>query len=266
MMGFLVFAGIVVVFWSALSAAGKADQIEALRRELDVSQTLIKNLRDDLTQWQNRAGELARQVEPLTNIENSVERVKSLEQAYLIGNRKLSDDLAAKTAALADINSQIAGASKVYGTLMSSVSFISGKSQHSISFLNSLGQAKTRLVIVSGWIRSDIVNNVFIAALADAKFKRDVSISIFYGDFQSRNPSSSDFADLKACLAVLTPFTTLRKIRTHKKILICDDKVYVGSRNWLNAEASDVDDLSVCIESKDLADKIITYLNNQKSV
>jgi hypothetical protein len=103
----------------------------------------------------------------------------------------------------------------------------------------ALNSCQERLMIISPWIRAQVVDREFLGKLKDT-IKRKVKVYIGYGISDEK---SDDFrkADrvveerLAALAARYSNFVFRRFGDTHAKVLICDSKFCVtGSFNWLS--------------------------------
>lgn len=103
----------------------------------------------------------------------------------------------------------------------------------------AINSCQERLMIISPWIRAQVVDRAFLGRLKDA-LKRGVRVYVGYG---LSDPSAEDLrkADKEAeerlqGLAKRHPNFVLRRFGdTHAKVLLCDSKFCVtGSFNWLS--------------------------------
>jgi hypothetical protein len=104
--------------------------------------------------------------------------------------------------------------------------------------LKALKEAKNRVMIVSPWIKSNVVNEEFISAL-EATLKRKVQVHIIYGikgsNFQNDNSSIYKLENLMNNYSNLTFEKTEN---SHRKQIVCDDKfAIVTSFNFLSFRA-----------------------------
>lgn len=103
----------------------------------------------------------------------------------------------------------------------------------------SLAKAKERLVIVSAFISTAVVDHKFLVALEDV-LKRGVKVWIVYGLHDEIKSHRYDWRDAATSLSDLRKrykdqFFLLDHGQVHSKWLICDsDFVAVGSFNWLS--------------------------------
>jgi PLD-like domain len=106
-------------------------------------------------------------------------------------------------------------------------------------FNSAISSAKERLVIVSAFISSAVVNHKLLGNLK-AAVERGVSLWIQYGMDGDPKQSSREWEEAAESLEKLRKQFPQQifidaKGNTHEKILICDDRfVAVGSFNWLS--------------------------------
>lgn len=117
--------------------------------------------------------------------------------------------------------------------------------QHKDELLGAVANAKTSLAIVSGWIRSYVVDRKLVGLLTEA-LARGVDVFIGYGWQRSDGTHDSDRSVTVARQRLEKLSTTaqrktgwgqltLKEIPTHEKVLIKDsDYVICGSNNWLS--------------------------------
>lgn len=104
---------------------------------------------------------------------------------------------------------------------------------------DALNKAKQRLVIVSAFISSDVINKKFEERLT-AVLARGAQVWIQYGMGDDQKEQRHTWATAERTLkAVAKAYPQQIRIdskgKTHEKILICDDEfVAVGSFNWLS--------------------------------
>ncbi len=110
---------------------------------------------------------------------------------------------------------------------------------------DALLKAKKRLLIISPWIRHQVVNLEFVAAL-EAALRRGVHVYIGYGiddgEAQKNNAAQSKVAitpqakrDLEGLARKFKNFRFVYVGNTHRKSLVCDDTFAVTtSFNWLS--------------------------------
>jgi molybdopterin converting factor small subunit len=104
--------------------------------------------------------------------------------------------------------------------------------------LRALKEAKKRIMIISPWIKSNVVNQEFISNLETA-LKHKVEVYIIYGikgsSFQNDNWSIKQLENLKNKYKHLTFEKTTN---SHRKQIVCDDKfAVVTSFNFLSFRA-----------------------------
>ena len=108
--------------------------------------------------------------------------------------------------------------------------------EHQIVLQEALEGSERRLLIISPWIRNDVVNKSFMESLWDLARKR-VEIHIGYGIGGDRaNGDQDEWAlQLLARLANENSNVTVKRLgNTHAKILVSDDRLVVTSFNWLS--------------------------------
>jgi len=143
-------------------------------------------------------------------------------------------------------------------TTQSNIVEIIHTSEHRTYLLKALQEARQRLMIVSPWIRNNVVDNNFISALEDC-CKRKIDVYIFYGiKSQGRSSLQND----KSAVGKLNKlanshqnFNFEKVVNTHRKIIVCDDKFgIVTSFNFLSFKADPTmtyrDELGVVIKDK----------------
>ena len=135
---------------------------------------------------------------------------------------------------------------------------LSGAEHHDY-LLKSLRSAQHKIIILSGWIKSYVVDEQFVSLLA-LKLGQGVHVYIGYGWEDSRGKhSQSDIS--KEALASLNKITRQRpkaifisKFATHEKLLVIDDKKMVyGSANWLSNRSYKNSERSIVITDDGLA-------------
>ncbi|NER03810.1 MAG: hypothetical protein F6K17_14885, partial [Okeania sp. SIO3C4] len=102
----------------------------------------------------------------------------------------------------------------------------------------ALKEAKNRLMIISPWIKANVVDKEFISTL-EATLKRKVKVYIIYGikSSNSQNDSQS-IKELDNLEANYRNFKFQRTENSHRKQIICDDKfAIVTSFNFLSFRA-----------------------------
>lgn len=103
---------------------------------------------------------------------------------------------------------------------------------------DALERARTRLLIVSPWIRAAVVDTAFIKRLTSC-LNRGVEVTVAYGigraDPGERAPDRQARESLQALTAAFDNFRLVRKGNTHAKVLLVDDSYFVTtSFNWLS--------------------------------
>lgn len=106
--------------------------------------------------------------------------------------------------------------------------------EHPVLLNDALGSAQNRLLIISPWIRGDVVNQEFLGRL-QACLKRNVKVHIGWGisdedDEREQRPLKKlrEFEDR------YENFVLSRLGNTHAKVLVWDDNIVVTSFNWLS--------------------------------
>lgn len=99
-------------------------------------------------------------------------------------------------------------------------------------------EASNRILIISPWIRAEVVNSVFVERLAKC-LGRGVHVTIAYGlgrvDKGERPKDRAARSALEGLSQSFTNFTFIRKGNTHAKVLLVDDAFCVTtSFNWLS--------------------------------
>ena len=104
--------------------------------------------------------------------------------------------------------------------------------------LKALKEAKNRLMIISPWIKANVVDKEFLSTL-EATLRRKVKIYIIYGIKGSN--SQNDSQSIKQLSNLEANYKNLQFQRTensHRKQIICDDKfAIVTSFNFLSFRA-----------------------------
>lgn len=103
---------------------------------------------------------------------------------------------------------------------------------------DALDCAKSRLLIVSPWIRAAVVDNSFMKRLT-ACLERGVAVTVAYGigrdDPGEREPDRQARESLEALATAFDNFRLVRKGNTHAKVLLVDELYFVTtSFNWLS--------------------------------
>lgn len=109
--------------------------------------------------------------------------------------------------------------------------------EHHPLLMDAIETATNRLLIISPWIRRDVVNEHFIEKLAEC-LDRGVTTYIGYGIGDRDKNKEIDREcqrDLSRLASAYTNFRFLRLGNTHAKILLKDDAYFVvSSFNWLS--------------------------------
>ena len=107
--------------------------------------------------------------------------------------------------------------------------------EHQTILHEALERSERRLLIISPWIRGDVVNSSFVDELW-ALARKGVEIHIGYGI--SRNPiedgDESSLRKLQRLENENSSVTVKHLGNTHAKILVSDDRLVVTSFNWLS--------------------------------
>lgn len=102
---------------------------------------------------------------------------------------------------------------------------------------DAIDNSQERLMIISPWIKADVVNNKFLQAF-EKMLKRGVKVFIGYGFGDDKNNKPYDIKaenKLKILASKYDKLSLKRLGNTHAKILICDTKFAVTtSFNWLS--------------------------------
>lgn len=109
--------------------------------------------------------------------------------------------------------------------------------EHPRILAHALKSSRQRLLIISPWLRSAVIDEAFIAELEDA-LKRGVSVYIGWGMATSEDAKDADkgaFEQLTSLATKHERFVFKRLGKTNAKVLLCDDAfVVVTSFNWLS--------------------------------
>lgn len=99
----------------------------------------------------------------------------------------------------------------------------------------ALDSARVRILLISPWIKTTVVDSEFIGRL-ERRLQKGVRIHIAYGIGRSDRGSDDTAIRRLAELGVRYPdrFTLARLANTHAKVLIADDKWISTSFNWLS--------------------------------
>lgn len=114
-----------------------------------------------------------------------------------------------------------------------------GVFEHPALLDEALTQASRRILVVSPWIRRNVVNTTFLGKL-EQRLRRNVKVHIAYGIDPEEPECHEDAVRKLANLAGRYPeqFTFTRLRRTHAKVLIFDDVWITTSFNWLSFQGS----------------------------
>lgn len=142
-------------------------------------------------------------------------------------------------------------------TRSSRTSIVKGE-EHLQELFNATRTAKRRVVILSGWISSSIVDRNFIALL-ERRAREGVSFVIGYG-WQNSRGSHAELESTKEALRDLDLLSgrvpemiTVVQFPNHAKMLIKDqDFLICGSNNWLSNRRFRNAETSIKIESPSL--------------
>lgn len=136
----------------------------------------------------------------------------------------------------------------------------------------ALKQAKNRVMIVSPWIKSNVVNQEFLSVLEET-LKRKVKVHIIYGYKQTPGSMKNDNWSIKKLEDLMHNYKNLNFKKTtnsHRKQVVCDDKfAIVTSFNFLSFRADPNltyrDELGVILRDEqtieDLFESAISLIN-----
>jgi hypothetical protein len=136
--------------------------------------------------------------------------------------------------------------------------------EHRNYLFKALQEAQHRVMIVSPWIRRNVVDKYFLSILEDS-LKRHVNVHILYGIKQkSGRGQPNDDSAIKKLNELAGYYKNLRfeKVKnTHRKILVCDDSFgIVTSFNFLSFRADPSltyrDELGAILTDKDTIEKL----------
>ena len=132
--------------------------------------------------------------------------------------------------------------------------------EHYDYLLKGISNTKARLIILSGWLSSYVIDDGFLNALS-AKLEQSVSVYIGYGwqDSQGQHAqtdsSKKALESLKGLAKKYPSQLFIAKYATHEKLLIIDDyKVVYGSANWLSNRNYKNSERSVVLSDRNLAE------------
>ncbi len=136
--------------------------------------------------------------------------------------------------------------------------------EHPRLLAKALNKCKFRLMIISPWIRAQVVDRDFFKLLREV-LARNVNVYIGYGISDDDPRASNADRDVEQRLESLAKkhenFVFKRMGDTHAKVLICDDSFCVtGSFNWLSfkgdADRTFRDEQSTLVEQADHIDGV----------
>jgi hypothetical protein len=110
--------------------------------------------------------------------------------------------------------------------------------EHPPLLRGALEDARNRLLIVSPWIRANVVDKDFMKLLTSC-LARGVDVAIGYGigkrDLAEKDPDRRARESLESLAKSFPNFRLVRKGNTHAKVLLVDDRFFVTtSFNWLS--------------------------------
>lgn len=154
------------------------------------------------------------------------------------------------------------------------VETLAGKAHHA-ELMNAIDSVRNDLCILSGWIRSSVIDKRFEKA-AEAALRRGASIWIGYGYRDQTGTHQVDKAARKRLEALGKKSRQSKwpgsihvaELPTHEKVLTKDDEyVIYGSHNWLSNSAFRNSERSIKLKSSHLAtkerDRIRTLIREQ---
>lgn len=136
----------------------------------------------------------------------------------------------------------------------------------------ALKQAKNRVMIVSPWIKSNVVNQEFLSVLEET-LKRKVKVHIIYGYKETPGSMKNDNWSIKKLEDLMhnyKNFNFKKTTNSHRKQVVCDDKfAIVTSFNFLSFRADPNltyrDELGVILRDEqtieDLFESAISLIN-----
>jgi phosphatidylserine/phosphatidylglycerophosphate/cardiolipin synthase-like enzyme len=114
--------------------------------------------------------------------------------------------------------------------------------EHVIYLQKALKNARSRILIISPWIKGNVVNDVFISDLED-RIKKGVRVDVVYG-YKNQLVRNTDEYRGSHKHALQKLYTLMKKYPqkmeihelddTHAKIMLFDDVVIKTSFNWLS--------------------------------
>jgi hypothetical protein len=106
--------------------------------------------------------------------------------------------------------------------------------EHRVLLEKATKEAASRILIISPWVRSDVVDRSFISSL-EACARRGVVISIGWGINNDHDELAKRPLEQLGFLAGRYSNVTVARVgNTHAKILVWDDNLVVTSFNWLS--------------------------------
>lgn len=143
--------------------------------------------------------------------------------------------------------------------------------EHAPILESALTSAAQRLLIVSPWIRRQVVNDEFLEKLGEC-LERKVNVTIAFGFGRvDRGERAEDVEARKALEALSVTFKNFRLIRKsniHAKILLVDDRYFITtSFNWLSFRGDPNQPLreeeGTLVEGGDLVDEYFERLQSR---
>ena len=114
--------------------------------------------------------------------------------------------------------------------------------EHVIYLEKALKAARSRILIISPWIKGNVVNDVFVSHLED-RIRKGVRVDIVYGYKNQKERNSDDYRGshknaLQKLYALMKKYPQKMEIHelddSHAKIMLFDDVVIKTSFNWLS--------------------------------
>jgi predicted transcriptional regulator len=133
----------------------------------------------------------------------------------------------------------------------------------------ALKEAKNRVMIVSPWIKSNVVNQEFLSTLEET-LKRRVQINIIYGYKETPGSMKNDIWSINQLHNLMHNYKNLNFQKTansHRKQIVCDDKfAIVTSFNFLSFRADPNltyrDELGVVLRDKQTIEDLLKSAMN----
>jgi phosphatidylserine/phosphatidylglycerophosphate/cardiolipin synthase-like enzyme len=145
-------------------------------------------------------------------------------------------------------------------------------SEHYPFLIDAIRAAKTRLVILSGWLSDRVIDDEFLRLLRDA-LRRGVQVLVGFGYEDSRGVHNALPGSDKALAGLLRVKHDLSgapgklrvgRFNNHEKILVRDrDYVVCGSHNWLSNRAFINKERSFVVKDPALADQEFLRLSQR---